>query len=123
MSLTVHSSALKHGMDPEDSLYAANWPLWVEPLDGEKPQRALRLGFDMSGRLLELVVLIFDSGDELIIHSMKARPEYMTSCPSDHSMVSAKGESCTIDLSPASCDTTTYTLGSAHKRSNHLRIL
>lgn len=27
------------------------------------------------GRLLELVVLVFDSGDELIIHSMKARPE------------------------------------------------
>ena len=81
MRLVVHSSALKHGIDPEDTLYAANWPLWIEPLNGERPQRELRLGFDMSGRLLELVVLIFDSGDELIIHSMKARPEYLDLLP------------------------------------------
>lgn len=31
MSLAVHPSALKHGIDLEDSLYAANWPLWIEP--------------------------------------------------------------------------------------------
>lgn len=81
MSLTVHPSALKHGISPEDSLYAACWALWTEPLDEENPQRELRLGFDMSGRLLELVVLIFDSGEELIIHSMKARPSYLDLLP------------------------------------------
>lgn len=81
MSLKIHSSALKHGIDPEDSLHAANWPLWVEPLNGELPQRELRLGFDRSGRLLELVVLIFDDGDELIIHSMKVRPTYLDLLP------------------------------------------
>lgn len=40
-------------------LQAAGFPLWLEPLDDDLPQRELRLGFDDSGRLLELVVLIF----------------------------------------------------------------
>lgn len=81
MSLSVHSSALKHGIDEDDSIYAATWPVWIEPLDDENPQRELRLGFDTSGRLLELVVLMFDSGNELIIHSMKARPQYFDLLP------------------------------------------
>jgi hypothetical protein len=37
----------------------------------------LRLGFDPAGRLLELVVLRFDSGNELLIHAMKARSQYL----------------------------------------------
>jgi hypothetical protein len=41
------------------------------------PARQLRLGFDSSGRLLEVVVLLFDSGNELLIHAMKARAEYL----------------------------------------------
>ncbi|MBR5950204.1 MAG: toxin [Actinomycetaceae bacterium] len=53
----------------------------MEPLDEENPQRELRLGFDTSGRLLELVVLIFDSGNELIIHAMKARKQYRALLP------------------------------------------
>ena len=38
--------------------------------------REFRLGFDTTGRLLELVVVRFDSGNELLIHAMKARPQY-----------------------------------------------
>lgn len=48
----------------------------MEPLDEENPQRELRLGFATDGRLLETVVLIFDSGNELVIHAMKAGPHY-----------------------------------------------
>lgn len=81
MKVSVHNSALKHGISEEDSIYAATWAVWTEPLDEENPYRELRLGFDTSGRLLELVVLIFDSGNELIIHSMKARPQYFDLLP------------------------------------------
>ncbi|WP_147681130.1 toxin-antitoxin system toxin subunit [Actinomyces ruminicola] len=35
------------------------------------------IGADRSGRLLELVVLIFDDGYELVIHAMKARAQYL----------------------------------------------
>ncbi len=81
MSISIHPSALKHGIPEEDILYAANWALWIEPLDEDNPQRELRLGFDTAGRMLELVVLVFDSGNELVIHAMKARSQYLDLLP------------------------------------------
>jgi hypothetical protein len=71
----VHLSPLKHGISAEDAIHAATWPQHVEPL-GEGPGRELRLGFDTRARMLETVVLIFDSGHELVIHAMKIRPQY-----------------------------------------------
>ncbi|HHX19407.1 MAG TPA: toxin [Clostridiaceae bacterium] len=79
--MSIHPSALKHGIPEEDILYAANWALWIEPLDEDNPQRELRLGFDTAGRMLELVVLVFDSGNELVIHAMKARSQYLDLLP------------------------------------------
>ncbi|WP_253953955.1 toxin [Schaalia sp. 19OD2882] len=55
-----------------DIVQAATWPMWVEPHEEEDLQRESRLGFDTNGRLLEVVVLIFDSGCELVVHAMKA---------------------------------------------------
>jgi hypothetical protein len=72
----VHRSALKHGVTAEDGLYAAEHDVYVADLDDENPMREFRLGFDTAGRLLELVVVRFDSGNELLIHAMKARPQY-----------------------------------------------
>jgi len=77
----VHDSALKHGIKPEDAIQAATWAVWVEDLDDDSPARQLRLGFDTRGRLVETVVLVFDSGNELIIHAMKARPQMFELLP------------------------------------------
>jgi len=77
----VHDSALKHGIGPEDAIQAATWPLWIEDLDEGSPPRHLRIGFDTRGRLLETVVLVFDSGEELVIHAMKARPQMLDLLP------------------------------------------
>ena len=75
--MKVHDSALRHGVLPEDAVQAADWPLWVEPIDDEDwPHRELRLGFDTQARLLEILVLIFESGDEMVIHAMSARKQY-----------------------------------------------
>lgn len=74
--MDLHDSAFKHGIAGEDVIRAATWPLWVEDLDDGSPGRQPRLGFDTRGRLLETVVLVFDSGNELVIHAMKARPGY-----------------------------------------------
>lgn len=65
--MNVHQSALRHGILAEDAVQAASWALWIEDLDDESPARQLRLGFDTQGRLLEVVVLSFDSGNELVI--------------------------------------------------------
>lgn len=80
--MRVHSSALKHGVLPEDATHAAVWAQWVEPLnDDDWPHRELRLGFDTQARLLETVVLAFETGDELVIHAMPARKQYWRLLP------------------------------------------
>jgi hypothetical protein len=78
----IHRGALKHGVSSEDAIQAAEWALWIEPLDeGGPPDRELRLGFDTSARLLETVVLIFEGGDEMVIHAMPARKRYLDLLP------------------------------------------
>jgi hypothetical protein len=42
----------------------------------KSPARELRLGFDSHARLPETVVVVFDSGDEMVIHAMPARKKY-----------------------------------------------
>lgn len=75
--MIVAPSARKHGIKDEDAVAAARGALVAGPLDDEQPQRELRLGLDTAGRLLELVVLLWDDGEEEIIHAMKARPKYL----------------------------------------------
>lgn len=75
--MQAHSSALKHGISAEDGIHAAGHAVYVADLDEDSPARQLRLGFDAAGRLLEVVVLRFDSGNELLIHAMKARTQYL----------------------------------------------
>ncbi|MCB1256748.1 MAG: hypothetical protein KDB26_06565 [Microthrixaceae bacterium] len=79
--MRVHPSALKHGIDTVDAIHAATWAVWIEDLDEDSPARQLRLGFDTRGRMLETVVLVFDSGNELVIHAMKARPQVLDLLP------------------------------------------
>lgn len=79
--MEVHASALKHGIDAESAVQAAANPVYLSDLDEESPARQFRLGFDSSSRLLELVVLRFDSGRELVIHAMKARLQYLDLLP------------------------------------------
>ena len=79
--MKVHDAALKHGVDPEDAIHAAAHAVFVSDLDDDSPARQLRLGFDRSGRLLEVVVLLFDSGNDLLIHAMKARSSYLDLLP------------------------------------------
>lgn len=78
----LHRSARKHyrrdQLDDSSVLYAVEHVLHSRPLDDEDdPRRWLKIAADPSGRLLELVVLIYDDSYELIIHAMKARAQYL----------------------------------------------
>lgn len=79
--MKVHPSARKHGIEEEDAVQAAEWPLWIEPLDDGPPLRELRLGFDTGARLLETVVLVLENGQELVIHAMPCRKKYLDLLP------------------------------------------
>ena len=74
--MIVAPSARQHGLRDEDAVAAAHSVLAAGPLDDENPQRELRIGLDTAGRLLEIVVLLWDDGEVEIIHAMKARAEY-----------------------------------------------
>lgn len=78
----IHRPARKHYakdyLDDEDLRHAYGHVLNSRPLDdGDDLRRWLVLGVDESGRVLELVVLVFDDGYELLIHAMKARKQFM----------------------------------------------
>ncbi|MFB7860190.1 toxin [Rhodococcus qingshengii] len=79
--MKAHKSALKHGISEDAAIYAAEHHVYVADLDDDNPARQFRLGFDPGGRLLELVVLRFDSGNELLIHAMKSRSHYLDLLP------------------------------------------
>ncbi|MDO4241101.1 MAG: hypothetical protein Q4C71_01020 [Microbacteriaceae bacterium] len=74
--MIVAPSARKHGISDADAIAAAKAAFVSGPLDTENPQRELRLGLDTAGRLLEIVVLLWDDGEIEIIHAMKARAHY-----------------------------------------------
>ncbi|PRY52882.1 hypothetical protein BCF74_13122 [Knoellia remsis] len=80
--MKVHPSAHKHGVTTEDAIQAAHWSLWIEPLDEDDwPKRELRLGFDTQARVVETIVLRFESGEEMVIHAMPARKKYLDLLP------------------------------------------
>ncbi len=79
--MSVHDSALRHGIAREDAIHVSSTPLWVDYLDEGSPAHQLRIGFDTQGRLLETVVLVFDSGEELVIHAMKIRKKVVALVP------------------------------------------
>lgn len=79
--MIVHTAALKHGIDPDDAVYAAQHSVYRAAETDEHPVSDFRLGFDPHGRLLELTVLVFDSGNEMLIHAMKARKQYLGLLP------------------------------------------
>lgn len=78
----LHQSARKHyrrdRLNDAAVLYAATHVLHSRPLDDEDdPRRWLMIGTDPAGRFIEIISLIFDNNHELIIHAMKARPQYL----------------------------------------------
>ncbi len=73
----VHAAAGNHGVSEEDALHAASHRVLERYPDEGDPARQLILGFDTNGTILERVLLVFDSGNELIIHAMPARKHYL----------------------------------------------
>ena len=77
MRVEFHRSASKHGVDSDDVLHAVASAFVVADMsDDESPLRTLVLGPDRSGNMLEVVVLHFDDGREMVIHAMLMRADY-----------------------------------------------
>ena len=74
MELHIYRSALKHGCSTEDIEQA--FSVFVcEIIEHDDPRKVIRLGFDMSGQLIEVGAMMDD--DVRIFHAMKARRKYV----------------------------------------------
>lgn len=71
--MEIADSAHKHGVADEDITHAVRNPMRLTAGEG----RALVIGPDRAGRLLEVVVLDDDPDEEpVIIHAMALRPKF-----------------------------------------------
>jgi hypothetical protein len=78
----IHQSARKHGVTDDDIEHAIAHPLVVADLDDENsPARTLVLGPNITGNLLEVIVLHFDDGRDMAIHAMAMRNRYRAMLP------------------------------------------
>lgn len=75
MSLEVDSSAFKHGVQRDDAIHA--WRVWIsESVLVDDPRKVLRVGFDRSAHVLEVIGVL--RGDQTrIIHAMPVRQQYL----------------------------------------------
>ncbi len=77
LRVEVHDSARKHGVHDEDITHAVARGLVEYDLDDDdSPSRRLVLASDRAGNLLDVVVVTFDDGDEMVIHAMPMRSTY-----------------------------------------------
>ncbi|WP_166855422.1 MULTISPECIES: hypothetical protein [Actinomyces] len=74
--MKVLRSALKHGCTSQDVVTALETSA-RRRLIGEDPDRWLYIGFDGIGRVLEIVTVVGDDGQEVVIHAMRARRQYL----------------------------------------------
>jgi hypothetical protein len=73
----IHRSARKHGVTDRQILHALDHARLVADLqDDTSPARTLVLGYDPAGNMLELIVLHFDDGRDMVIHVMPMRRQY-----------------------------------------------
>ena len=77
--MDIHSTALKHGIGPEDINHAVRNAMVIDDLDDDL---RLYLGPSGSGALLEVVTLRRgDDWPELAVHAMPMRAKYQRLLP------------------------------------------
>jgi hypothetical protein len=70
--IEFNQSAFKHGITEENIRYALNRPRYEGPLEGDE-EKFIVVGFDNSGKLLEIFYNIIDDKTINVFHAMKCR--------------------------------------------------
>ena len=75
VDIEFNLSAFKHGLTEENIRYVLNYPCYEGPLEGDE-EKILVIGFDDSGRLLEILYNIIDNKLINVFHAMKCQNIY-----------------------------------------------
>jgi hypothetical protein len=73
MSLLIHPSARKHGLDDEDIEHAVKNAMSI---DDQEEDLRLYLGPTRNAELIEVVTVVRADRLEVAIHAMRMRPKY-----------------------------------------------
>lgn len=77
VAVRILRSALKHGCTSADIAHAIGTAV-SRRLVAEDPDRWFYVGADRAARLLEIVTVEVDDGEEIVIHAMKLRRRYLS---------------------------------------------
>ena len=72
VGIEFNLSAFKHGITEENMRYVLNHPRYEGPLDDDD-DKFIVIGFDNSGRLLEILYNFIDDNTINVFHVMKCR--------------------------------------------------
>jgi len=75
IKIEFNQSAFKHGFTEENIRYVLNRPCYEGPLE-EDDEKYIIIGFDNSGRLLEIVYNFIDDKTINVFHVMKCQKVY-----------------------------------------------
>ena len=76
MVIEFNLSAFKHGFTEENIRYVLNRPRYEGPLE-EDEEKYIVVGFDNSGRLLEILYNFIDDKTINVFHAMKCRKIFL----------------------------------------------
>ena len=80
--MEIRRSARKHGVDDETIADAVDHAIVVVDLEPDAdPPRALAIGPDRAGNLLEIIWLEFENGPAIVIHAMALRRAFYSLLP------------------------------------------
>jgi hypothetical protein len=74
--IEIHRAARKHRVADADIRHAIVHFLYAADVDPGEPTRALYLGPDRAGNLLELIAIERADGTTLVIHAMNMRRQF-----------------------------------------------
>ena len=72
IGIEFNLSAFKHGITEENIRYVLNRPCYEGPLEDDD-EKIIVVGFDNSGRLLEILYNFIDTKTINVFHAMKCR--------------------------------------------------
>ncbi|MCL2042699.1 MAG: hypothetical protein FWG89_01020 [Treponema sp.] len=75
IDIEFNLSAFKHGLTEENIRYVFNRPCYEGPLEDDE-EKYIIVGFDNSGRLLEIIYNFIDSKTINVFHAMKCQKIY-----------------------------------------------